>query len=160
MPIMGTRLALEALGVLLAVGLGVGWWLEHNHREQQIGMAECQAQVQAAVKVAADKNAAAALVTEGKLNAIVQNYQQSQWAAGLSAGLAQRVHDHAICPRPLPKPAPDPGAAPSASTEPSGDGGITAATQSVLDACSADAAQLSALEAAVLAQQGIRPAVR
>jgi len=138
------------LGVLLALGLGVGWWLEHNHREREIGVAECQTQVAAAVKTQIDKQNAAALVAEGKLNAIAADYTRALADAhGVSYGLAQRLHDDQIRRCPVPRAAAHPAAAPDPAPQSSGDGGITAATQSVLDACSADAAQLSALEAAV-----------
>jgi hypothetical protein len=51
------RLALEIVGGVALLGMVILWWVDHNHREQQIGIKECQAEVASAVNVETAKQA-------------------------------------------------------------------------------------------------------
>jgi hypothetical protein len=158
------RYAIEFAGVLILCGAFIGWWTMHNHGEQRIGAQAC---IQSTTEVKADAvhdNSDIEAAHAAQLSKVVAVYEQKlNDSAGLNAGLAQRLHDDAVrestvrrvasaAARILAttrKPGEAQGAA--ATDDPFG---IIGATQDYIDACSADARSLSALQAAWRSQVG------
>ncbi len=150
------RLGLEAFGVVALCGLFFAWWALHNHTEQKIGAQAC---IQSTTEVRADAvrdDSDIEAAHAAQLGKVVAIYDQKlQDSANANAGLAGRLlYDQiragtvrrvaAAAARALGTTGKSSEAAgASTANDPFG---ITSATQDYINACSADARALNALQ--------------
>lgn len=157
------RLGAEiAGGVILCVAF-ISWWALHNHSEQKIGAAACiQATTETkATAVVADSTIEAAHAAQ--ISKVVAVYEQKlSDSAHANDGLALRLRNYALRTSPVPAVRDVACRAVAAGTLPGGDRGVEpaadpfgvdAATQAVIEACAADSAALTALQAAWASQR-------
>ncbi len=152
------RLGYEIAGGLLLCVAFVSWWALHNHAEQQLGAQACiQATTETkATAVAADSSIEAAHAAQ--ISKVVAVYEQKlNDSRGANADLAKRLHDYALRTGAVPRSAGVACSASGSGAEPRGDRGaespadpfgVDAATAALIDACTADAEELTALQAA------------
>jgi hypothetical protein len=157
------RLGAELAGALLLCGGFVLWWHLHNHAEQQLGAAVC---IQSTTEVRADAvrdDTEVEAAHAAQLSQVVAVYDQKlEDSAHANDGLAVRLHHDALrqsavsCASAVAGRASGPAALAGGdpgTRSPADPYGIDAATQAVIAACSADAAELAAIQAAWNTQQ-------
>ncbi len=119
MPIAAGRLLLEFGGLMALCVAVAGWWVEHNHHEVGIGVAECQAKVNAAISAQTQLEIQHQTEYEQQLEAVDAQHQEELAAiAGRVVTTPVRVcHANPVRPGPVPQvPA-------AAQNQPAGAGG-------------------------------------
>ena len=135
-------------GIRVAIAVAVLWFAYHlGGLSGKAQVAQLQAAQSAALSKALQAQAATTAAETARLQGAVSQYeQQLQTPNPIDAGLAHRVYVYATanCPT-VPKTASAAGGAVNAPPESAGPSEFERLAQAVIDACSADAAQLNAL---------------